>query len=177
MKKSIWMVMIGLLTTALFVACDNNDDNVQPKPTLDQYDINFLNKATQQNRATILLNTLAKDSGTNAGVKQYAQDMITNYTSVQKSIDSIANIYSLQLPTTGDSAVSLFKDNLMMMARGKSFDTSFVGYQMRLLDSYLPTWNDASANAKNTGVKNFATQLIPTWTSFRNRADSLFGSL
>lgn len=169
--------MIGLSMTALFVACDNNDDNVQPKPTLDQYDVSFLNKATQGNRATISLNRLAADSGTNPGVKQYALDMVSNFEAAQKTIDSIALAYSLQLPATSDSVVESFRNSMMAMSRGKTFDTSFVGYQMRLHNRYLIDLTDAATNAKNATVKNFASGRIPIVTGFRNRADSLFTTL
>ncbi|HSF45809.1 MAG TPA: DUF4142 domain-containing protein [Chitinophagaceae bacterium] len=175
MKKSIWMAMIALATT-FFVACDDDDD-VQPTPTLDQYDINFLNRATRANRSTIALNQLAADSFTNPGVQQYAQEMIANSQNAQKTLDSIATIYSLQLPSTGDTAVSAFRNSLMAMGRGRNFDTSFVGYQIRLHDYYLIDLNDAAANAKDAGVKNYATGRVPIITTFRNRADSLFGSL
>ena len=175
MKKSIWLAVIALSMT-IFVACDDDDD-VQPPPTLDQYDVNFLNRATQQNRATIALNRLAVDSGTNPGVQQYALEMVNSYEAAQKTLDSIANVYSLQLPATGDAAVGVFRDSLVVMSRGRDFDTSFVGYQLRLHDTYLIDLNDAAVNAKNGGVKNYASGRVPLVTGFRNRADSLFGSL
>jgi predicted outer membrane protein len=176
MKKSIWMAIIALSSTFFFVACDNDDDP-EPTPTLDQYDVNFLNRATRANRATIALNQLAADSFTNPGVQQYAQDMLASSQSAQKTLDSIASIYSLQLPTTGDTAVAVFRDSLMVMGRGRDFDTSFVGYQMRLLDYYLLDVNDAVTNAKNQGVKDYASGRSPIMTNFRDRAQTLFGTL
>lgn len=176
MKKSIWVATIAL-STALFFACKKDDKNKQTTPTLDQYDVNFLNRATRANRATIALNHLAADSGTNPGVQQYAQEMISNHETAQKTLDSIARVYSLQLPTSGDTSVAVFRDSLMKMSRGRNFDTSFVGYQSRLHSYYLLDLTDAATNAKNQGLKNYASGRIPIITDFKNRADSLFGSL
>jgi predicted outer membrane protein len=170
------MAMIALSMTFIFVACDDDDD-LQPTPTLDQYDVNFLNRATRANRATIALNRLAADSGTNPGVQQYALEMISSHEAAQKTLDSIANAYSLQLPATGDTVVGVFRDSLFVMSRGRDFDTSFVGYQMRLHNIYLADLTDASTNAQNNGVKNYATLRIPIITDLRDRAQTLFGSL
>jgi predicted outer membrane protein len=110
-------------------------------------------------------------------VKQYALDMVSNFEAAQKTIDSIALAYSLQLPATSDSVVESFRNSMMAMSRGKTFDTSFVGYQMRLHNRYLIDLTDAATNAKNATVKNFASGRIPIVTGFRNRADSLFTTL
>jgi predicted outer membrane protein len=176
MKKSIWMAIIALSTTFFFVACDDDDD-VQPTPTLEQYDIDFLNSATRANRSLVALNRLAADSGTNPGVQQYALELISSSEAAQRTLDSIANVYSLQLPAAGDAEVTVFRDSLFVMSRGRDFDTSFVGYQMRLHDYYLIDLNDASTNAINSGVKNYATGRVPIITDFRTRAETLFGSL
>lgn len=168
--------MMALSMTFVFFACDSDDD-VQPTPTLDQYDVNFLNRATRANRATIALNRMAADSGTNPAVQQYAIEMVSSYEATQKTLDSIANAYSIQLPATADTAIAAFRDSLLVMSRGRDFDTSFVGYQMRLHDMSLVDLTDVSTNAKNAVVKNYATGRIPIITDFRNRAETLFGSL
>jgi putative membrane protein len=175
MKAKIWMAMIALSMAFSFVACDDDDDLVTP--SLEQYDINFLNRSTQSNLGEIQVSRLALDSSTNPGVTGYAQDMINDHQAAQRQLDSLSIAYSVALPATIDTSVAMFSDALKKMSRGRSFDTSFMGMQSRMHTVILRDLTDAAANAKNDRVKNYANQLIPKVTMHKNRADSLFGSL
>jgi putative membrane protein len=177
MKTKIWMAMIALSMTFFIVACDDDDDDNPVTPSLEQYDVNFLNRSTQSNLAEIQLSRIALDSATNPGVTQYAQDMINDHQAAQRQLDSIGVAFSLALPTTIDTSVAMLRDSLKTMARGRDFDTSYMGMQSRMHAMTLQDLVDAAANAKNDRVKNYANQMIPVITTHRNRADSLFGSL
>lgn len=169
--------MIALTMTFSFLACDDDDDDNPVMPSLEQYDINFLNRSTQSNLAEIQVSKLAVDSATNPGVTRYAQDMINEHQAAQRQLDSLAIPYSIALPTRVDTSVAMFRDSLKTMARGRSFDTSYIGMQRRMHMMTLKDLTDAAANAKNDRVKNYANQMIPKITMHKNRADSLFGSL
>lgn len=168
--------MLALTVTFSFVACDDDDDNLVT-PSLEQYDINFLNRSTQSNLAEIQVSRLALDSATNPGVTRYAQDMINDHQAAQRQLDSVSIAYSIALPTTIDTSVAMSRDALKRMSRGRSFDTSFMGMQKRMHAMTLRDLMDAAANAKNDRVKNYVNQMIPKVTMHKNRADSLFGSL
>jgi putative membrane protein len=178
MKTKSWMAMIALSLTLFFVACDDDDDeNITPTPTLDQADINFLNRISQSHRAVVILGQAAQDSGTNPAVQQYGQQMIADNQQAQRSVDSIASIYQLTLPTTTDTAHVMFRDSLLRMVRGRDFDTSYVGYQIRLHEQVLQELNSAAGDVKNEGVKSFISGRLPIVTTYKAAADSLFGAL
>lgn len=169
--------MIALSMTFFLVACDDDDDDNPLTPSLEQYDINFLNRSTQSNLAEVQLSRIALDSATNPGVTLYAQDMINSHEAAQRQLDSIGAAFSLALPSTVDTSVAIFRNSLRTMARSRDLDTSYMGMQSRMHAITLRDLIDAAANAKNDRVKNYANQMIPVITTHRNRADSLFGSL
>lgn len=175
MKTRILPLLL-IAAMAFSTAC-NNDDNDQPVPTLTQTEIDYINRYTQANLAQQSLSQLALDSGTNAAIPAYTQAGLQQYRNAQLSLDSIAQQYSLVLPTTPDSATVNFRNTLLGTARGRSFDSLYVQNQLLLLDNYLIELNNATTQTNNTRLRTYIDLQRPLIQQQRINTDSLRLSL
>lgn len=175
MKTKFWLAAVALSATLFFVASCKKDDNNNNdnKPTLNASDIDFLTRFSQANRSIMTLSELARDSGTDAGVKSYAQMVMRDYQIGQRSLDSIAIAYNITLPTTADTATIAYLSRLRSTTRGTRFDSSFISNQLTIHDATLVDLNKGSSQATNAKLKNYVNLQIPVVTRYRTMADSL----
>ncbi len=166
------MVTMGLL----IASCDNDDDD-QPTPSLTQSEIDYINKYTQANLAQQSLGQLALDSGTNSSIPAYTQAGLQQYRTAQLSLDSLAQQYSLTLPTTPDTATLSFRNTLLGTPRGRNFDSLYYQNQMLLLDNYLIELNNGSTQTSNTRLRFYIDQQTPLIQQQRINTDTLRLSL
>lgn len=176
MKTRNWVAVLALSLTTLFVACDDDDD-VNPEPNLEQTDIDYLNRIAEGNLAQIAWSQIARDSGTNVRVQEFARQLITDHQQLQTSVDSLADAFNVELPSQMDTAQLRFRDSLRVKVRGRAFDTLFMGEQVRLHERMISNLNNASTNAKNSDVKNFASRHLPNVTRHRDTAVVIRNSL
>lgn len=161
-----------MVAMGLFVAsCDNDED--QPTPGLSQTDINYLNQYTQANLAQVSLSQLALDSGTNSSLSAYTQAGLTQFRNAQLSLDSIAQQYSLTLPTTPDTASVSFRNTLAASGRGRGFDSLYVANQLVALDNYLITLNNGTSQISDSRLRSYIDQQRPLIQQQRINTDSL----
>lgn len=176
MKTRNWMIVLALSLTSVFVACDDDDDDVTPD-TLEQSDIDYLNKITQGNLAEIDWSRVAQDSATNSRVLQFAQQLLTEHQQAQREIDSLADVYNVNLNTTLDTSYARLRDSLRAQMKGRNFDTLFMGHQVRLHETMINNLTGASTSAKNNGIRTVTSRQLINVTKHRDSANVIKQSL
>ena len=171
------MIVIALGISSLFAACDKDDDDNDQMPPLEQSDIDYLNKIAQGNLAEISWSKIAQDSGTNASVLQFAQQMINDHQQAQTQLDSLARSYNVNLGTTLDTSYARLGDSLRAQIKGRNFDTLFMGNQVRLHDIMIGNLSGASTNAKNSNVKSWSATQLQNVTKHRDSAITIKNAL
>lgn len=172
MKTRFRLTALALSFFVLATSCDNNDNDL-PQPAINQTDVDFIRSYTEGNLGQISLNQLAADSGTNASLPAYTQNTLQQFRSAQLSLDSLAQRYSITLPTTADTATTRFRESLLAAGRGDRFDSLFVANQLMQLDSYINKLNTGSSQATEQSLKNYVNQQLPRLQQLRTTTDSL----
>lgn len=176
MKTRNWMIVLAMSLTSLFVACDKDDDTDQNQ-SLEQSDIDYLNKIAQGNLAEISWSKIAQDSATNTRVLQFAQQMITEHQQSQTQLDSLARSYNVNLNTTLDTSYARWGDSLRAQIKGRNFDTLFMGQQVRHHDSMINVLTATFTNAKNNNVITWSGNQLQNVTRHRDSANVIKNAL
>lgn len=172
MKTRFRLTALALSIFVLAASC-NNDDNDLPQPAINQTDVDFIRSYTEGNVGQIALLQLAADSGSNASLPAYTQNALQQFRSAQNSLDSLAQKYSITLPTTADTATLRFRDSLIAAGRGSRFDSLFVANQLIQLDSYISKLNTGNSQATEPALRNYVNQQTPLLQQLRTNTDSL----
>ena len=169
MKK--WMVAASLCAV-VFTACDKDDDDDK----VNSADRDFVMMASLSNNAEVGAGQLAASKGTNAAVKMYGQQMVTEHTAAQADLRSRASAVGLSAPDTIDAehrAKMVYLNSLS----GRSFDTAYINSQVMDHAKTVTIFNTEISNGSNQSIRSYAAEKLPHIQAHFNRADSIRRSL
>jgi putative membrane protein len=170
MKK--WMLAASLCAV-VFTACDKDDDDDN---NVNSADRDFVKMASLSNNAEVGAGQLAATKGTNAAVKMYGQQMVTEHTAAQTDLRNRAAAVGLSAPDTIDAehrAKMMYLNSLS----GRSFDTAYINSQVTDHAKTITIFNTEISNGSNQSIRSFATEKLPHIQAHFNRADSIKRSL
>ena len=153
----------------VLTACDKDDDN---KNQLSDGDRNYLVQAAYGNLAEIDAGQLATTKGNKDSVKMYGTMMIAEHTKANASLDSLAKIKGVTLPTTVDAEHAALKTRLTGYT-GRTFDTAYVNAQVKDHAKTVTLFQSEIAGGQNQDVKNFANKLLPAIQMHLTHAQTL----
>jgi putative membrane protein len=141
---------------------------VMPPTTLSDQQI-FVNEAGQLNLLEIRLGTMALQKSGNAGVRQYADRMIAQHTRLHQDLANLANIPSLQAPTSLDASDAQTLNRLEPL-QGADFDnaylkTSVSDHQAAIAAFQNLTPGTASSGTPPSPIVEWARQQVPLLNS------------
>lgn len=158
----------GCLLATVFTACKKDDDN-----SLNSTDKNFLVQAAFSNNNEIDAGQLASTKGTKDSVKMYGSMMVSDHTTANTELHTVADPNGVQLPTTPDPAHVVIKQQLMAMTAGTMFDTAYIRGQVRDHNATIALFQDEIANGKNQAVKDLASKKLPVITAHQQLATTI----
>lgn len=166
MKK--W-ILTGTVCAFAAMACDKDDNNTN---TLNDTDRNFVTMAAVSNNAEIAAAQLALTKGTSDMVKEYAQEMIDEHTLAQQDLKTRGSAAGLSVADTVDAGHQLEAARLSSLS-GNSFDTAYIGGQLRDHGKTLDIFNTEINGGRHQAIRDYATQYQPHIQMHYNKADSI----
>ncbi len=170
MTKKITVILVAII---FFAACNNdNNDN----PPLNGTDQQFLLQASYSNQDEISAGHAAAVHGSADSVRFFGQKMVTDHTTAQASLDSLASQFNVQLPQSADSAHGVFLIRLQSLS-GYTFDTSYMGAQVRDHQSAVALFQNEIFYGNSQLIKNYATQNLSVIQEHLQMAQSILSDL
>jgi putative membrane protein len=133
------------------------------------------------NAAEIGTSELARDRATNAEVKRFANDMITEHRRMQAEADQIAQRNNLTPQPAGQAdqmqqMVTATLDSLRGL-RGAEFDQRYMAFQVQSHQMTLDNLQRFEGQAQNADLKAMITKAIPAVRGHLERAQRIQTSL
>jgi putative membrane protein len=131
------------------------------KADLSSADKKFVEKAASGGLAEVQAAQLAQQKGADQKVKDFAQQMITDHTAANQKLASIAQQKGLTVPTEVDAKDQKELDKLSKLD-GKKFDHAYLKAETKDHEGMLSLLQKEAKNGKDSDLKSFAEDTIPT---------------
>lgn len=135
-------------------------------------DIEFMKKATIINRAQITNSTLAQERGNAQATRDFAQAVFTRFNAAQQELDKLGVSLNVTLPGTTDAAHQTMTNSLKNL-EGRTFDVSYIDYQLLELQTAIDLYRAQIANGKNQQVIAYAQKYLPYLVEFQQTASNI----
>jgi putative membrane protein len=170
-KKSavLFVSVLMVFSIGLYSCKDNSDDQ---DTGLTQQDQNFAKNASAANVAEIEFSRLALQRATSDSLKAFAQAMITDHTTAQKSLDSIAKSQTITLSDSMDVSHRTLLSRLSGLS-SFSFDTAYINHQVIDHQATKNLLQNETNNGKNNLLVKYANKNLPIVTKHLNHATRL----
>ncbi len=162
-----------LMAIVFFAACNNNNNS---NTSLNGSDQQFLLQASYSNQNEISAGHAAAVHGSVDSVRFFGQKMVTDHTTAQASLDSLASQFNVQLSQSADSAHGVFLIRLQSLS-GYAFDTTYMGAQVRDHQSTVALFQTEISYGNNELIKNYAAQNLPVIQGHLQMAQSILSGL
>lgn len=173
MRTNKWMYAI-MIASLSWVACDDDDDD---KPSLNDTDETFVEKAALSNFTEIKFGELASTKANDSLVRSFARDMVQEHNAAQNELKDIANDYGdIDWPDELDQQHKDLLDDLNGR-EGYSFDSLYMRSQV--VDHQMAIINFESQATTGTveRVKAYAIKYLPHLEKHSQEADSIHNVL
>jgi putative membrane protein len=172
MKTNKWIYVIMVMASLSWVACDNDDDNAN-KPSMNDTDENFVEKAALGNLTEMKFAQSASTKATDSLVKAFAMDMISEHTAAQTELQAIANDYGdITWPQDLDAQHKTLLTQLDSLS-GFAFDSMYIESQITDHQAAVMTFQTETTTGTVDRVKTYAGKYLPHIQDHFDRADSL----
>jgi putative membrane protein len=135
-------------------------------------DQDFIAKAAKGNRAEVTLGKLVADKTKDPNVRQFAQMMVKDHSAAQNDLQQLAQSKNITLPEgLPDDATAL--QSKLSSATGKALDKDYMDSMVDDHKKDVSEFQDASQNAKDPDVKQFAAKTLPTLQKHLEKAQQI----
>lgn len=168
MRMTNLMVSLALLLGGAALADDkqSGDKQADAKPLTDA---EFVTKAASGGLFEVESSKLAKDAGSSAEVKKFAERMVTDHEKANAELKEAAKKANLDMPAkmTDDHQKLLDK---VKAAKGAEFDKAYMAAQVTAHDEAVALFTNAAKNVKDPGLKAFAEKTLPVIKEHQDHA-------
>ena len=133
----------------------------QPVIKADENTTNFLVKAANGGLAEVALGQMAKEKGTSASVKEFADMMVTDHTGANDKVKALAAARNVTLPSAPDADHQKKADDLSKKT-GNAFDKDYVDAMVKGHKETVDMFKNASSKVTDAEVKSFIDNTLPT---------------
>lgn len=165
-----WILGTGVCLTVL-AACSRDDDGSTGNEVNDN-DRNFVTMASLSNNAEVAAGQIAATKGSNALVKTFGQQMVSEHTAAQADLKSRASALSLTAPDTVDAEHKALAVRLNSLS-GYSFDTAYMNAQIRDHGKTVDIFKTEVNGGNNQSIRGYAVDYLPHIQMHYNKADSI----
>lgn len=153
----------GAINSAPDTTMAQGDQNMNNNATtaVDEKTSTFMTKAANAGNAEVEIGQMAQQQATNERVKNFAQMMVTDHSKANDDLKSIASQKNVTLPQGMDAEHQHHKEDLSKK-KGTDFDKAYINMMIDGHKKVIDQFEDASKNATDPDVKNFAAQKLPT---------------
>jgi putative membrane protein len=124
-------------------------------------DASFYKHAAEGGMAEVELGKLAQEKSTNASVKDFAAMMVTDHSTANDKLKSIADSKSISLPTSPSVGQMATKAKLEVLS-GETFDKSYIKAMVKGHEETLAAFRKEAMSGQDSDAKAFAVATVPT---------------
>lgn len=158
-------------STSKHHASANNESNASSSK-LDAVDRHFIRKAGEGGLAEVELGKLAAEKGATDEVKKFGQRMVDDHSKANEQLKQLAESKGVTLPTKLDPNDQATKARLEKLS-GQQFDRAYMNDMVKDHSKDVAEFKKESTTAKDTDVKSFASQTLPTLEDHLKEARSI----
>ena len=158
-------------STSKHHASANNESNASSSK-LDAVDRHFIRKAGEGGLAEVELGKLAAEKGATDEVKKFGQRMVDDHSKANEQLKQLAESKGVALPTKLDPNDQATKARLEKLS-GQQFDRAYMNDMVKDHSKDVAEFKKESTTAKDTDVKSFASQTLPTLQDHLKEARSI----
>jgi putative membrane protein len=140
--------------------------------SLNAMDRHFVKKAAQGGMAEVELGKLATEKAQSDEVKKFGQRMVDDHSKANDQLKQLASSKGITLPSDLDAKDKSTKGRLSKLS-GEQFDRAYMKDMVKDHTKDVAEFKKASSNAKDTGIKSFASQTLPTLEDHLKEAQSI----
>jgi putative membrane protein len=144
----------------------------QDSSTLSAADQKFVKEAAQGGLAEVELGQLATEKGSSDEVKKFGQRMVDDHGKANDELKQVASAKGIQLPTELNAKDKATKERLSKLS-GDQFDKAYMADMVRDHKKDVAAFRRESKMAKDSDLKNFAAETLPTLEDHLKQAQSI----
>ena len=135
-------------------------------------DQDFIANAAKGNRAEVTLGKMVESKTKDPSVRQFAQQMVKDHTTALNELTQLAQSKNITLPEgLPDDATAL--QSKLNSATGKALDKDYMDSMVDDHKKDVSEFQDASQNAKDPDVKQWAAKTLPTLQAHLQKAEQI----
>lgn len=141
-------------------------------PASANADQEFIANAAKGNRAEVTLGKMVASKTKDPSVRQFAQQMVKDHGAALNELTQLAQSKNITLPEgLPDDATAL--QSKLSSATGKALDKDYMDGMVDDHKKDVSEFQDASQNAKDPDVKQWATKTLPTLQAHLEKAQKI----
>jgi putative membrane protein len=141
-------------------------------PASANADQDFIANAAKGNRAEVTLGKMVASKTKDPSVRQFAQQMVKDHGAALNELTQLAQSKNITLPEgLPDDATAL--QSKLSSATGKALDKDYMDGMVDDHKKDVSEFQDASQNAKDPDVKQWATKTLPTLQAHLEKAQKI----
>jgi len=155
------MLVAGVFITAGAIADDKSKaDDKTKKDDKAFSDAAFVKKAAIGGMHEVALGKIAAAQGKSDAVKKFGQKMVDDHSKANDDLKAAAKKANMDVPTKLDDEHQKHIDTLKAM-KGDDFDKAYIKHMVKDHEEDVEEFTRASKEAKDAGIKEFATKTLP----------------
>lgn len=145
------------------------------KTTVAASDEKFIREAALGGEAEVELGRLAAMKASNPDVKQFGQRMVDDHSKANMQLMDIAHRKNLTVATTQLAGKHKSEYDRLSKLSGAEFDRAYVKLMVDDHKKDVAEFQKAASSAKDTELRSFASQTLPTLQQHLSRIQQLSG--
>lgn len=141
----------------IYAACSHDNDN---NLNLNDADTYFMQQASYSNNAEIGAGAIAASKGNYDSIRMFGSMMVADHGNAESSLDSLASVFNVTVPSTPDSAHQAQAGHLQTLS-GHTFDTAYINGQVKDHVATVAIFQQELSGGSNQEVLNYAQKHLP----------------
>jgi len=137
-------------------------------------DADFVSKAAVGGSTEVALSKMALERASDPEVKTFARRMVTDHTSANEKLLTLAGRKRINVPRTIDAKHQQALDRIAR-TQGSDFDKAYTKQMVTDHEETVTLFKNEASNGKDPDLKAFANQLLPTLQDHLKMARRLNG--
>lgn len=152
-------LLLILILCVGVIACSDDDNGDIIDDEVSQQDKSFATDATFSNLAEIEMGGLAASKGTHESVVSFGELMVTEHTTAQNRLETIADSLSIAIPDSLTTKHQTLYDQLSALD-GAAFDSAYITSQITAHQEAQQIFEVQIDDGDNDAVEDYASETI-----------------
>lgn len=149
-----------------------NSASFKKGSSLSAIDKHFVRKAAEGGLAEVELGKLATEKASSDDVKKFGQRMVDDHGKANDQLKQLASSKGIEIPNALSAKDKAIKSRLEKLS-GEQFDKAYMNDMVKDHTQDVSEFKKESTSAKDSDVKSFASQTLPTLEEHLKQAQNI----